>query len=449
MPKYYPLTAAQRLHLFRLSQCQKLQMLNIGVSLTFQYEFDIPVLKTAIVQAYQRCESMQLRFTKDALDNVLQYIEAKEHPDISFYDFKNTSPDEAKAVMRQWTQVPLALFDAPMSRAVMIALPDGWQGVYLVVNHLVMDGQSVFVFLRDIAELYFSLTGQLKFTPVPMASYTRQLEKDLEYEAGSHAQQVDRAFFEALISNSPSPFDAFKSGKSYLLRNCIENSFTNSNSLLLSLSCFDSQKMKDFCIREGISVLHLILMGLHTYYQKEMRQDDISIVTLVSRRSKLAERRCGGTRMHSYPLRTVISPECTFRDGLFMIRKMLTRMYRHINYDPVEYYRVRSHAYHISESMALEPIHVTYQPVMLKQRELAALGNLQIQTAWYPNGAASQPLYLTVSHRLSDNGLDFNFEYWTSVFCPKDITGMFQMLRKILLIGITDPDSTVENIISL
>lgn len=447
MPKCYPLTAAQRLHLFRFSQCNQLQMLNIGVSLTFQYDFDFSILKKAIVQAYQRCESMQLRFTKDKQGNVIQYV-AEDAPDIFYYDFSHSTTNAARVKMEQWTQNPLTLYDSPVSRVSIISLPDGWQGVYLLVSHLAMDGQSVYLFFRDIVETYFSLTGQLPFSPAPMASYTRQLEKDLAYEAGSNAQKVDRAFFESLISSLP--FGTNKVGETkHSVVFDRRSPSTDSNSLLISLDCYNSQKLIDFCTKEGISFLHLLLMSIRTYFQSKTLQDDISIVTLVSRRTKIAERRCGGTRMHSYPFRTVISPECTFRDGLLMIRRMLTRMYRHINYDPVEYYQTRGNVYHMTESMAIEPIHVTYQPAILKQRELAALGNLPIQTAWYPNGAASQSLYLTVSHRLSDNGLDFNFEYWTSDFSPEDITEMFHMLRKILLTGIINPDSTVKSIMRL
>ena len=68
--KVYPITAAQRLHFFTLAHCPKKQVLNIGTSLTIEQDLDWEVLKKAIYEAYDRCESMRIRFAKDKAGNV-------------------------------------------------------------------------------------------------------------------------------------------------------------------------------------------------------------------------------------------------------------------------------------------------------------------------------------------------------------------------------------------
>ena len=62
--KKYPLTAAQRLHFYTLKYCPQKQVLNIGTSLTINIDINWSNLKVAIYKAYERCESMRIRFTE-------------------------------------------------------------------------------------------------------------------------------------------------------------------------------------------------------------------------------------------------------------------------------------------------------------------------------------------------------------------------------------------------
>ena len=63
--KTYPLTAAQKFHIYYMERCPKKEVVNVGTSLTIQYELDINVLKQSIYKAIQRCDSMRIRFAYD------------------------------------------------------------------------------------------------------------------------------------------------------------------------------------------------------------------------------------------------------------------------------------------------------------------------------------------------------------------------------------------------
>ena len=60
--KTYPLTAAQKFHFFYLDMCPKKEVVNIGTSLTIAFDLDLNVLKQSIYKAYERCDSVRLRF---------------------------------------------------------------------------------------------------------------------------------------------------------------------------------------------------------------------------------------------------------------------------------------------------------------------------------------------------------------------------------------------------
>ena len=63
--KVYPLTVAQKFHLYYAPHCPNMAVLNIGTSLTIEVELDWDQLKKSINEAYARNEGMRVRFAKD------------------------------------------------------------------------------------------------------------------------------------------------------------------------------------------------------------------------------------------------------------------------------------------------------------------------------------------------------------------------------------------------
>ena len=61
----YPITVAQKFHLYYAKYCPNMAVLNIGTSLTIGTELDWNVLRDSINYAYARNEAMRIRFTRD------------------------------------------------------------------------------------------------------------------------------------------------------------------------------------------------------------------------------------------------------------------------------------------------------------------------------------------------------------------------------------------------
>ncbi|MBQ8043995.1 MAG: peptide synthetase, partial [Clostridia bacterium] len=98
--KTYPLTVAQKFHHYYLEFCPKKEVVNIGTSLTIEYELDIDILKDAVYRAYDRCEAMRTRLAFDKKENEwYQYVVEKEERDIEYVDFTGKSMGEAEYIM--------------------------------------------------------------------------------------------------------------------------------------------------------------------------------------------------------------------------------------------------------------------------------------------------------------------------------------------------------------
>ena len=456
----YPLTVAQKFHFFYLDACVNKAVVNIGTSLTIETELDFDILRECILEAYNRSEAMRLMFAKDEDGVWYQYVVDKAEPEIPLVDFSDKTMEEAEKTMREWTGVPMERQDVLMSRTVMIKMPDGFSGVYLLADHVIMDAQSLICFLRDIIEIYSHRVYDAVPYPKEMASYIEQLKKDLVYEAGSKARERDESYFHRLIESSEPIYNGIDGTKKLDLErektgNPNQRSAVNvSDSVDSALTIFHLEgeptaRLMNFCEKEHISLTCLLIMGLRTYFQKQNGNDDVSINTAIARRATLKEKRCGGTRIHSFPFRTIIPEDRTFMEGLREIRDLQNEMFRHANYDPVAYFAYRSRFYKNRPGQTYEPMSLTYQPMTLKEKGLERLGDIRYKTKWYPNGATTQAMYLTVMHRPEDNGLDFNFEHQVKAVSKEQLEYLYYYLCKIMFKGIENPNLPIGDIIRL
>lgn len=456
----YPLTNAQKFHLFYQSFCPKKEVVNIGTSLTIGMELDIDVLKESIYKAYDRCESMRIRFAKDKEGNWYQYIVDKEEREIEYVDFTGKTMEEANAIMTEWTRVPFKQIDSPMNRIVMIKTPDGFMGTYNLVDHMTMDAQSLIYFLTDVIELYCNAKFEGVPYPKDMASYVEQLQKDLAYEAGCKAKDRDAEFFQKIIEESEPIYNGINGPQKLQMERercnnpelrAAVNASQNVDSALdiFHLEAEPTERLMKFCEEQHISLTVLLLMGLRTYFQKMNGNDDFSINTAIARRATLKEKKSGGTRIHSFPFRTIISKDRTFMEGLCEIRDKQNEYFRHANYNPTDYFAYRAKTYPVGPGQTYEPMSLTYQPLSMKKEGLAKADGIQYKTKWYPNGATTQAMYLTVMHRPDDNGLDFSFEHQVASVSREELEYMYYYVCKIMFKGIENPDLTIGDIINL
>ncbi|MCM1040045.1 MAG: condensation domain-containing protein [Ruminococcus sp.] len=456
----YPLTVAQKFHLYYLSFCPRKQVVNIGTSLTIEVELDWKELKKAIYKAYERCEAMRLRLAQDKEGNWYQYVVEKEERDIEFVDFAGKTMEEAESIMQKWTEIPFKHQDSPLNRIVMIKMPDGYSGIYFLADHITMDAQSLICFMKDIIEIYCNACYEGIDYPSDMASYIEQLQKDLAYEAGCKAKTRDEEFFHKLIESSEPIYNGIdgpqkleearkKSG------NPNQRAAVNvSDSVDAALDIFHLEeepttRLMTFCEKYHVSLACLLLMGLRTYFQKMNGNDDVSINTAIARRATLMEKKSGGTRIHSFPFRTIISEDKTFLEGVYEIRDKQNEMFRHANFNPVEYFAYRKQYYQLPGGETYEPMSLTYQPLTLREKGLEKLGGIHYKTKWYPNGATTQGMYLTVMHRPDDNGLDFNFEHQIKAVSRKQLEYLYYYLCKIMFKGTENPDMPIGDIMKL
>lgn len=456
--KCYPLCAAQRLHNYTVKFCPA-QVLCIGTGLYVKQDVDFALLKKAVYKGYEMFETMRLRFVQDEDETVYQYLSPFEERDVPFVDFSAWNEEDAHNEMRRWTAVPFERFNSPMNSVVMIKLPDGYNGLYLKADHMTMDSSSIIGFNKAVLETYCALRYGTEM-PSPLQPYIRQLEKDLEYEADSPAKKRDMEYWSKVLAESEPMYTDF-AGQGRLLTQRRENNNPNQKSAMViskspvaSISVYSlekeaSDRLLKFCELHNVPVASLLLMGLRTVLSKfNDNEKDVSVKTCIARRGTLSEKYSGGTRIHFFPLRTVLEPETTFLEGIRVIQAEQNKIFRHANFDPIELTVMRNKQWNILPGTSYESISLTYQPLTIN-KNTKEMPDIPYKSFWYTNGVAGQPLYLTVMHRPEDNGLNFNFEYRVDAVTEHEMQYFYYYLCRVLFRGIEDEARTVGEILEM
>lgn len=453
----YPITEAQMLHLYTLGFSPTHEIVNMGTGRYLQMELNQAALREALNRAVERCESMRLRLWKDPeTGQIWQYVMPYENQYFEYYDFSEWSQEKVDAVMDGWTHQPFDTFGGPLSRIVIVSMPDGYNGYYMNMHHMAMDALSIVTFTRDVMDIYCHLMYDLPY-PKPMTSYIESVKQDMKYQDNSKKKQRDMAYWQEQFERPEPIYTDFKgTGRLEAQRKATGN--PNMRAALLasvdaagstikySLDVESTMKLVDFCEKHGFPVSVLLIHGLRTVLSKFNNDEkDICIKDFVSRRSTVLAKKCGGVRMHCMTLRTVIEPEDTVLEALTKIDKAQNDLFKHSEYGPLPFYIHQQKAYGLESGYGYESVGFTYQPATLKSI-VPYLKGIPYTSHWYSSGRQPQPLYLTAMHRPGDGGLDFHFGYMNDVATPQEIESLYYFLGRILFRSIENPNATIAEI---
>lgn len=442
----FPLTAAQRMIYTMKQDYREPQVTCLGACMMLKAELDFALLKKCIQLEFKRYDCLRLQFTQPyGAGEVQQYIAPYEGGNIREADFSFGTMEEAENQMERWTRIPFERAEAPMCEFILINLPEGYQGIYLRIDHLLADSSAVIALANDIMELYCHF---IFGTPEPQMffSFQEAAKKDLELAAEPARRQRDEMFWEKLIRAGEPVFTDIK-GPARLM----ESRRRHGNPGLRSADrqmedCREGQasfylkpepasRLLAFCRENRNSMTNLLLMGLRTYLSRQNGgEKDISVRNYVSRRSSRLAKRSGGSRVHCFPCRTVMEPEISFLDGIKQIQQLQNEIYRHVNYDSEKVIHDMLEFHHAPLNTIYESVALTYQPIPIcLQNE--KLKGIPYRTRWFSNGVAVQPVYLTVMHNSADYGLEFYVKYQAADYGYEDIKKLYDGLLEILLEG--------------
>jgi len=456
----YPLTAAQRIHFYTVSACQREELLNIATGFYIEYaDVDFDALRDCIRDGYEKFEAMRLRVTTDEEGNQVQYLVPTEDREIRLVDFSHWREEDAHEEMKRWSRVPLRRDGSPMNEIVMIRLPNNYNGLYMKVHHMTMDSSAITAFYSYVLNLYCYRKFENIDPPKPPRSYLEQLKLDLAYEQNSPAMERDRKYWLEQLEQPEPIYTPFSARNRLLelreamhnpeLRACYPTGNIEADIKVYELEDEPSRRLLAFSKEHRIPVAVILLLGLRTVFSKFAGgEKDISVKNAVARRGTLLESQSGGTRIHFWPLRTVIEPETSFLDALKIVQAKENALLKHANYDCMRYMGEVGAHYGAPQGASYECTTLTYQPISAASLKGRQIPDMKFKSMWYTNGVAMQHVYVTVMHRPTDNGFSFHFEYQKNEVSEDELEKLYFYLCRTLFYGMEDPNRTIGEILA-
>lgn len=456
--KAYPISNSQKMmYLMSLKYGSGYPVNNIGFGYYWKGEMDKKIMKESIYEAIRRCDTMRLRFVMGKKLSLHQYVTERSELRIEEWDYSDLTVDEAEEKLTAFSRSNIPMFNCEIHKIALVDFAEGYKGIFMRIQHLAMDAYSLKVFVNDIIELYLHKTRGTPY-PKPMRPYIPVLEKELEYET-SQQHEIDKQYWYDSLAKTSEPIFT-----DYMIDNRlkhqqkkhpehrfadIHSGLPDASSVKFSMSAEDSEKVLRMCEERNLSVFALISMGVRTGLSCfNDNQQDVSFKMIINRRGTIAEKKSGGLRINFLPMRSIIAPEETFTNAVNKISDVQNEMYLHSSLSFLEtlHERHKSMPEDAKFDSTYDSFGLSYQPML----KLASIDEEMAKTArsiWYNNGATMIPLYVTVLHRTSDNGLDFIFEYRKEPEADYDLSILYSKIAKTLVIGAENPDITVGEIL--
>ena len=453
--KYYDLTAAQNLHNRWINEYKTQQVSGISIVASVKAPLDFGLLKKCIYLEYERYACMRIRFTKPDKDgNVRQYISKKVPEDIPIVDLKEYgSLAEADSVMQQWAYETFDGSNIPLCEIRMVDLPEGYRGMFIHMDHRLIDSSGYAILVKDVFQLYMHYQFGSDY-PRDLANYETVLQKDLKRATDPKRMEKDRSFWAEHFDTYGEPLYSDIQGPSVLERAREKHGNPNLRSadierkdLFVQVKDYylepdPTRRVLNFCTENNISMTNLVLFLMRTYLSKVNNgQEDITIENFISRRSTHDEWSSGGSRTIMFPCRTIIKPDMEFLEALYEIQQTQNRIYLHGSYDPGAIVEEMKRRYNTPDDTSYVSCYLTYQPVM-SYGTSRHLKDVPMHIKWFANGAATKKMYLTVTPN-SKGEMNFSFHYQTADLTEHDVELMYYYMMRMLFLGIEDTHITV------
>ncbi|HET6260631.1 MAG TPA: condensation domain-containing protein, partial [Chloroflexia bacterium] len=151
---------------------------NISMGLSMSGDLDVPALQSSLNEIVRRHESLRTRFISDD-GEPRQVIVPHLRLDVSLLDLSSPEQEDVAARLRELLRAeaakPFNLEETPLVRATLVRLGARSHVLVLIAHHMVCDGWSAAVMLRELSKLYAALAqgrpSPLEELPVQYADF--------------------------------------------------------------------------------------------------------------------------------------------------------------------------------------------------------------------------------------------------------------------------------------
>ncbi len=294
---------------------------NESVSLRFKGELDIHSLQNALAKLVERHESLRATFSIDGTKFCVAKVLGIEVPVVDLTT-ASQKESEIQLLLSSEVKTPFDLEQGPLFRAQIIKIGICDHLLILTAHHIICDGWSYAVILKDLACLYMAeqLNSPDQLTTANSFSEYAQL---LEDQMKTPEYQKDKSYwldkFQCLPSNLDLPTDRSRPPlKTY---NSQREDYTLDEELVTSI--------KKTGAKLGCSFVQTLLAGFEVLLHRLSGQDNFVVGFLAAGQASMNQLNLVGHCVNNLPLRISIKSDLKFDSFLKYVKSNMLDAYEH------------------------------------------------------------------------------------------------------------------------
>ncbi len=409
---------------------------NVPIALRLGGPLDIAALEKSLNEILQRHDALRTRFP--ALKGLpVQMISPSALLPLPEVDLtKVPAPEREGEALRRVAEeaaLPFDLAAGPLVRGRRLVLSDDEQILVLTMHHIVSDGWSARILLRELAVLYDAFRNgrgsPLPELPIQYADYAlwqRQrlqgetLERELSYwreRLKGKATQLD------LPTDRPRPAVASFRGRTETAK--------FPQTLLEDLKAVSRE--------EGVTLFMTLLAAFQTLLGRCTGQDDIWVGSPIAGRTQIATESLIGFFVNTLVLRGDLSDDPTFRELLGRSREVALGAYAHQELP----FEKLVEELQPARSLSVTPLFQVMFSLENTGKEIEFSG-LTVKRVRVSRDAAHFDLSLSVAEKT--DGLSCFLEYRSELFDASTVRRMLKHLETLLEGIAADPDRRLSQL---
>ena len=434
----FPLSAAQR-RLWFLAQWNKDSALyNTGRVIDLDGELDHDALARALDALAERHESLRTTFFEIDGEPVQTIAAAGALPlrvlDLTALPAERREGD-AVARCREELERPFDLTVGPLVRALLLRLDDDRHRLVLTLHHIVTDGWSNEILIRDLAALYEAAVlrrpaalPELEIQYVDYSEWQRE-----QSESGHWAGDLE--YWVKQLAGAPDQLEIATGGPRATSRS------DAGGIVFLRLDPDLERDVDAMCRREGVTLFIALVAAFNAVLRVYTGRDDLVIGSASANRDRAELEHVVGFFVNTLALRTNLSGDPTLAELLRRVRSVSLDALAHheLPFDHVVA------ALRPARTVALSPLFQAMCVVEEGSQQEIALPALKLRSRPAGNDDLAK-FDLTLAACRVDEGLELSLGYASDLFDALRMTAMLGHVRNVLAALATDPQTHLSEL---
>ena len=437
-PKVFPLSFAQE-RLWFLDQFQPgSPIYNIPIAVGLPGLLNLDALHRAFNEIIRRHEVLRTCFATRH-GHPVQLISQALSLDIPSFDLRRLSPPDRQAELSRLAnleaQRPFDLRRPPLLRASLLRLADRDHLVLLTMHHIISDGWSMGIFLKELSVLYqaFALRrpSPLPDLPIQYADFALWQRQSLE---GNTLDSLLR-YWKAQLAGAPAVLDLPTD-----FPRPAAQSFKGATHLF-ALPSGLTAGVKQLSQQSGATLFMTLLAAFKVLLYRYSGQSDLVVGTPIANRNRAEIEGLIGFFVNTLVLRTRVGGEARFRELLEQVRGVTLGAYEHQDLPFEKLVEELQPERHLNHNPIFQVLFSLQNTPTLERLTEAATSESAPQVG---TGTAKFDLALFTAE--TDTGLLCGLEYNTDLFKASTIERMAGHYQRLIECIVADPDQRLSEL---